>query len=138
MLTMSEAIDRCLEHAVTANNSMVCESVHVGMALEEPSVGCSRRKRILFIVGIFVVAVIVAATSIAVPLTKSSGHASTNATGDLMAAAGVSYTVGREAENLHNESLAGVRRGDIQPPSEYFSQSEKDHFIVNVDPCITN
>ena len=32
--------------------------------------------------------------------------------GDLMAAAGVSYTVGREPESQYSENMAGVRRGD--------------------------
>jgi hypothetical protein len=57
--------------------------------------------------------------------------------GDLMAAAGVSYTVGREAEEMYGESLAGVRRGDIEPRNQYYSQGDKDHFIVNVDPYVT-
>ena len=35
--------------------------------------------------------------------------------GDLMAAAGVTHTVGREAESQYGESLAGVRRGDTHP-----------------------
>lgn len=56
--------------------------------------------------------------------------------GDLMAAAGVSYTVGRESEDTYGESLAGQRRGDIEPRNEYFSQGDKDHFIVDVDPYL--
>ena len=39
--------------------------------------------------------------------------------GDLMAAAGVSYTVGREAESKYDEDLAGVRRGDSNPRKHY-------------------
>jgi len=55
--------------------------------------------------------------------------------GDLMAAAGVSYTVGREAESQYKESLAGVRRGDTKPRKHY-TQKDKDHFIRDVDPYI--
>ena len=55
--------------------------------------------------------------------------------GDLMAAAGVTYTVGREAESQYGESLAGVRRGDTDPRIHY-RQGDKDHFIVDVDPYV--
>lgn len=55
--------------------------------------------------------------------------------GDLMAAAGVSYTVGREPESQYNEDLAGVRRGDTKPRLHY-TQKDKDHFIKEVDPYI--
>ena len=55
--------------------------------------------------------------------------------GDLMAAAGVTYTVGREAESRYGENMAGVRRGDTKPRVHY-TQGDKDHFIVNVDPFI--
>ena len=55
--------------------------------------------------------------------------------GDLMAAAGVSYTVGREAESQYGEDLAGVRRGDTNPRLHY-GQKDKDHFIKDVDPYI--
>ena len=55
--------------------------------------------------------------------------------GDLMAAAGVSYTVGREAESQYGEDLAGVRRGDTNPRVHY-SQRDKDHFIKEVDPYV--
>ncbi|TWT97414.1 FAD-dependent oxidoreductase [Neorhodopirellula pilleata] len=55
--------------------------------------------------------------------------------GDLMAAAGVTYTVGREPEEQYGESLAGVRRGDTHPRVHY-RQGDKDHFIVDVDPYI--
>ncbi len=55
--------------------------------------------------------------------------------GDLMAAAGVSYTVGREAEKQYDESMAGVRRGDTNPRVHY-TQRDKDHFIKDVDPYI--
>ncbi|TWU03390.1 Arylsulfatase [Neorhodopirellula pilleata] len=55
--------------------------------------------------------------------------------GDLMAAASVTYTVGREPEEQYGESLAGVRRGDTQPRVHY-RQGDKDHFIVDVDPSI--
>ena len=55
--------------------------------------------------------------------------------GDLMAAAGVSYTVGREAESKYDEDLAGVRRGDSNPRKHY-TQGDKDHFIKDVDPYI--
>ena len=56
--------------------------------------------------------------------------------GDLMAAAGVSYTVGREPESQYGEDLAGVRRGDTKPRVHY-TQGNKDHFIKNVDPYVT-
>ena len=56
--------------------------------------------------------------------------------GDLMAAAGVTYTVGREAESQYSENLAGVRRGDTKPRAHY-TQGDKDHFIRDVDPYIT-
>lgn len=55
--------------------------------------------------------------------------------GDLMAAAGVSYTVGREAEAQYGEDMAGVRRGDTQPRVHY-TQRDKDHFIKDVDPYV--
>ncbi len=56
--------------------------------------------------------------------------------GDLLAAAGVSYTVGREAESQYGEDMAGVRRGDTKPRVHY-TQRDKDHFIKNVDPYVT-
>jgi hypothetical protein len=55
--------------------------------------------------------------------------------GDLMAAAGVTYTVGREPESQYGEDLAGVRRGDTKPRVHY-TQKDKDHFIKEVDPYI--
>lgn len=55
--------------------------------------------------------------------------------GDLMAAAGVSYTVGREPESQYGEDLAGVRRGDTSPRVHY-TQRDKDHFIKEVDPYV--
>jgi hypothetical protein len=55
--------------------------------------------------------------------------------GDLMAAAGVSYTVGREPESQYNEDMAGVRRGDTKPRLHY-TQKDKDHFIKDVDPYV--
>lgn len=55
--------------------------------------------------------------------------------GDLMAAAGVSFTVGREAEAKYGENLAGVRRGDTKPRVHY-TQRDKDHFIREVDPYV--
>jgi hypothetical protein len=55
--------------------------------------------------------------------------------GDLMAAAGVSYTVGRESESQYGEDLAGVRRGDTEPRVHY-AQKDKDHFTHKVDPCV--
>jgi hypothetical protein len=55
--------------------------------------------------------------------------------GDLMAAAGVTYTVGREPESQYGEDLAGVRRGDTNPRIHY-TQGDKDHFISDVDPFI--
>jgi hypothetical protein len=55
--------------------------------------------------------------------------------GDLMAAAGVTHTVGREPESQYDEDLAGVRRGDTKPRAHY-TQLDKDHFIKEVDPYI--
>lgn len=55
--------------------------------------------------------------------------------GDLMAAAGVSYTVGREPESQYGENMAGVRRGDTRPRVHY-TQGDKDHFIKDVDPYL--
>ncbi len=55
--------------------------------------------------------------------------------GDLMAAAGVSYTVGREPESQYGEDMAGVRRGDTNPRVHY-GQKDKDHFIKDVDPYV--
>jgi hypothetical protein len=55
--------------------------------------------------------------------------------GDLMAAAGVTYTVGREPESQYGETLAGVRRGDTAPRTHY-TQGDKDHFTRNVDPYV--
>ena len=46
--------------------------------------------------------------------------------GDLMAAAGVSYTVGREAASVYNESLAGRRPDDFS--------NDGYEFVVRVDP----
>ncbi len=55
--------------------------------------------------------------------------------GDLMAAAGVTYTVGREPESQYGEDMAGVRRGDTHPRVHY-GQRDKDHFIKDVDPYV--
>jgi hypothetical protein len=55
--------------------------------------------------------------------------------GDLMAAAGVTFTVGREAESQYGEDMAGVRRGDTNPRVHY-TQRDKDHFIKDVDPYV--
>ena len=55
--------------------------------------------------------------------------------GDLLAAAGVTYTVGRESEQQYGENMAGVRRGDTQPRVHY-TQKDKDHFIKKVDPYV--
>ncbi len=55
--------------------------------------------------------------------------------GDLMAAAGVSYTVGRESESQYGEDMAGVRRGDIKPRLHY-DQGDKDHFTKAFDPYV--
>lgn len=55
--------------------------------------------------------------------------------GDLMAAAGVTYTVGREPESQYGEDLAGVRRGDTSPRVHY-TQRDKDHFVREVDPYV--
>lgn len=56
-------------------------------------------------------------------------------TGDLMAAAGVSYTVGREANARYGETINGAQRGDTQPRSHY-TQRDKDHFVRKVDPYV--
>jgi len=55
--------------------------------------------------------------------------------GDLLAAAGVPYTVGREPESLYGENLAGVRRGDTRPRVHY-RQGDKDHFVKEVDAYV--
>jgi hypothetical protein len=55
--------------------------------------------------------------------------------GDLMAAAGVTYTVGREPETQYGEDMAGVRRGDTKPRVHY-RQGDKDHFVKEVDPYV--
>jgi hypothetical protein len=55
--------------------------------------------------------------------------------GDLMAAAGIAYTVGREPESQYGEDMAGVRRGDTSPRVHY-TQKDKDHFVKDVDPYI--
>ena len=55
--------------------------------------------------------------------------------GDLMAAAGVTYTVGREPESQYGEDMAGVRRGDTSPRVHY-TQKDKDHFVKEVDPYV--
>ena len=55
--------------------------------------------------------------------------------GDLMAAAGVTYTVGREPESQYGEDMAGVRRGDTKPRVHY-TQGDKDHFVKEVDPYV--
>ncbi len=55
--------------------------------------------------------------------------------GDLMAAAGVTYTVSREPENQYGEDMAGVRRGDTNPRVHY-GQKDKDHFVADVDPYV--
>lgn len=56
-------------------------------------------------------------------------------TGDLMAAAGVSYTVGREPNSRYGETINGVQRGDTKPRTHY-TQRDKDHFIRKVDPYV--
>ncbi len=55
--------------------------------------------------------------------------------GDLMAAAGVIYTVGREPESQYGENMAGVRRGDTNLRVHY-GQKDKDHFVAEVDPFV--
>ena len=56
-------------------------------------------------------------------------------TGDLMAAAGVTYTVGREANAQYGETINGIQRGDTKPRTHY-TQRDKDHFIRKVDPYV--
>ena len=55
--------------------------------------------------------------------------------GDLMAAAGVTFTVGREQESQYGEDMNGVRRGDTNPRVHY-GQKDKDHFTAEVDPYV--
>ncbi len=55
--------------------------------------------------------------------------------GDLMAAAGVTFTVGREPEAQYGEDMNGVRRGDTNPRVHY-GQKDKDHFVKEVDPYV--
>ncbi len=55
--------------------------------------------------------------------------------GDLMGHSGVSFTYGRESEVTYGEDLNGVRRGDIDRALQY-TQRDKDHFVVDVDPYI--
>ena len=55
--------------------------------------------------------------------------------GDLMAAAGVSSSVGREPNTLFAETLNGAQRGDDKPRKHY-TQKDKDHFIKDVDPYV--
>jgi hypothetical protein len=55
--------------------------------------------------------------------------------GDLMAAAGISYAVGREPNALFAETLNGAQRGDDKPRKHY-TQKDKDHFIKDVDPYV--
>ncbi|HUV12787.1 MAG TPA: FAD-dependent oxidoreductase, partial [Acidobacteriota bacterium] len=47
--------------------------------------------------------------------------------GDLMAAAGVSYTVGRESNDQYGETLNGVNRA---------ANTSNHRFIKNVDPYV--
>jgi len=56
--------------------------------------------------------------------------------GDLMAKAGVSYTVGREGNGKYNETLNGVQYGDQQPLSRIADNGRDDHFIEKVDPYV--
>ena len=56
-------------------------------------------------------------------------------TGDLMAAAGVSYTVGRESNRQYGETINGAQRGDTRPRTHY-TQHDKDHFVCKVDPYV--
>ena len=58
--------------------------------------------------------------------------------GDLMAAAGVSYTVGRESNSQYGESLNGVQANDKSPTlSGYLSANAINHnFVEGVDPYI--
>lgn len=55
--------------------------------------------------------------------------------GDLMAAAGVSFAVGREPNSQYGETLNGMQRGDDKPRTHY-TQKDKDHFIKDVDPYV--
>lgn len=55
--------------------------------------------------------------------------------GDLMAAAKVSYSVGREPNERFAETINGMQRGDRKPRTHY-TQKDKDHFIQDVDPYV--
>jgi len=52
-----------------------------------------------------------------------------------MAAAGVSYTVGRESNRQYSETINGAQRGDTKPRTHY-TQRDKDHFTRKVDPYL--
>ena len=53
--------------------------------------------------------------------------------GDLMAAAGVSFTVGREAKSVYGEDWAGVMKGADQHP-HHFKGIPVDPYVVPGDP----
>jgi hypothetical protein len=53
--------------------------------------------------------------------------------GDLMAAAGVSYTVGREGRSVYGEEWAGVMKGAPQHP-HHFRDLPVDPYVVPGDP----
>lgn len=53
--------------------------------------------------------------------------------GDLMAAAGVSYTVGREGRSVYGEEWAGVMKGTHQHP-HHFRDLPVDPYVVPGDP----
>ena len=58
---------------------------------------------------------------------EAKEYIDTSYTGDLMAAAGVSYTIGRESTNQYGETLAGVR-----PPDTSFGANVNPYVISNV------
>ena len=51
--------------------------------------------------------------------------------GDLMAAAGVSYTVGRESSDLHGESLAGARYSGPLPEDPYVKPGDPSSGLIH-------
>jgi hypothetical protein len=54
--------------------------------------------------------------------------------GDLMAAAGVSYSTGREANSVYNEEWNGVQTGDIEYKHHDFGKLNISPYIIPGDP----
>ena len=55
--------------------------------------------------------------------------------GDFIAAAGVTFTVGREPESQHGKDMAGLGRGDTKPRL-HCGQRDKDRVVRGVDPWV--